>query len=82
MSLHDLKIEVLKEVSRKAYELQIKANLAQNDKMDIVDLLAAERAIHHEIKRLRKLIKRLEKAKSEADKLELEQRIYYELNWQ
>lgn len=82
MSSSDLKIEVLKEISRKAYELQIKANLAQNDKIEIADLLAAERSIHHEIKRLRKLIRRLEKAKKDADKLQLEQRIYYELNWQ
>lgn len=82
MDFKELKIEILKEISRKAYELQIKAGLAQNDKMNFKDLLVAERSIHHEIKRLRKLIKRLEKAGDEAERHSLEERIYYELNWQ
>lgn len=78
---NDLKIEILKEISRKAYELQIKAGLAQNDKIELKDLLAMERSIHHEIKRLRKLIRQMEKTKKSKNKAELEQRIYYELNW-
>jgi hypothetical protein len=78
----ELKIEILKEISRKAYELQIKANLAQNQKMDLEDILGIERSIHHEIKRLRKLIHALEKAKKKKERDELEQQIYYELNHQ
>jgi hypothetical protein len=78
----ELKHEILKEIERKAYELQIKAGLAQNDKIDLGELLAMERAIHHEIKRLRKLIRRLEKAEKENEKKDLEERIYFELNWQ
>lgn len=78
----ELKLEILREISRKAYELQIKAGLAQNDKMELTELLAMERALHHEIKRLRKLIRQIEKAKKEKERAELEERIYYELNWQ
>ena len=82
MQSPDLKNEILKEVARKAYELQIKAGLAQNQKVELSELLAMERAIHHEIKTLRKLLKRYEKAKKEEERSELEQRIYFELNWQ
>lgn len=80
MSSHDLKIEILREISRKAYELQIKANLAQNNKMELGELLAAERSIHHEIKRLRKLIRSLEKARDKQERENIEREIFAELN--
>lgn len=79
-SPEDLKIEILKEISRKAYELQIKANLAATQKMDFDELVAAERSIHHEIKRLRKLLRNLEKAKKKKERDDLEKLIYFELN--
>lgn len=78
----ELKVEILKEIARKAYELQIKAGLAQNGKMELDELLAAERSIHHEIKRLRKLIRQAEKETKKKKVEELEKQIYYELNWQ
>lgn len=77
---NDLKIEILREISRKAYELQIKANLAQNDKMDLPEIMAAERSIHHEIKRLRKLIQSLDRAKKKKDREDLVELITAELN--
>lgn len=80
MESEDLKVEILKEVARKAYELQIKANLAATRKMDFNELLAAERSIHHEIKRLRKLVRGLEKAKKRKEREDLEKLIYAELN--
>lgn len=80
MSSSDLKTQVLREVSRKAYELQIKANLAAVGKMDYAELLAAERSIHHEIKRLRKLLRNFEKAKKRKERDDLEKLIYFELN--
>lgn len=76
----DLKIETLKEISRKAYELQIKANLAQNYKMDLSEIMAAEKSIHHEIKRLRKLIQSLDGAKKKKDREDLVDLITAELN--
>jgi hypothetical protein len=76
----DLKIETLKEISRKAYELQIKANLAQNYKMDLSEIMAAEKSIHHEIKRLRKLIQSLDRAKKKKDREDLVDLITAELN--
>lgn len=76
----DLKIEILKEISRKAYELQIKANLAATRKMEFEELLAAERSIHHEIKRLRKLLGNLDKAKKKKEREDLKKLIYFELN--
>ena len=76
----ELKREIFKEIERKAYELQIKAGLAQNDKMDLVDLLSIEKALHHEIKRLRKLINRYTQAEKKKHKVELEALINAELN--
>lgn len=76
----ELKREILKEIERKAYELQIKAGLAQNDKMELPDLLAMERALHHEIKRLRKLIGRYAQAEKKKQREELEALINAELN--
>jgi len=78
----ELKVEILKEIARKAYELQIKAGLAQNGKMELSDLLAMERSLHHEIKRLRKLIKHIERETKKKKVEDLEKQIYYELNWQ
>lgn len=80
MQSPNLKNEILKEIARKAYELQIKANLAQNDKMDLPDIMLAERSIHHEIKRLRKLIQSLDKAKRKKNREELVELITAELN--
>jgi hypothetical protein len=77
---NNLKIEILKEISRKAYELQIKAGLAQNEKMDLDAILRAEKSLHHEIKRLRKLTRQLENTRKRKEIRELEQRIYAELN--
>lgn len=82
MSSKELKHDILKEISRKAYELQIKANLAQNDKMELEEIMASERSIHHEIKRLRKLVHSLEKARKKQERCALEEQIYYELNHQ
>ena len=82
MQSPDIKNEILKEIARKAYELQIKAGLAQNQKIDIDELLSMEKSLHHEIRRLRKLLKQLEKAKKTEERKRLEQQIYYELNWQ
>lgn len=82
MYSNELKIEILREISRKAYELQIKANLAQNEKMELEEIMAAERSIHHEIKRLRKLVHSLAKAKRKQERKDLEEQIYYELNHQ
>lgn len=76
----ELKLEILREIERKAYELQIKAGLAQNDKMELSDLLAMEKALHHEIKRLRKLISRYERAEKKRKRDELEALITAELN--
>jgi len=76
----ELKVEILKEISRKAYELQIKAGLAQNEKMDLDSILRAEKSLHHEIKRLRKLTRQLEKTRKRKEIRELEQLIYAELN--
>jgi TRAP-type uncharacterized transport system substrate-binding protein len=76
----DLKTEILKEISRKAYELQIKAGLAQNNKMDLDSILQIEKSLHHEIKRLSKLAHQLEKAQKRKEIQELEQLIYAELN--
>ena len=75
----ELKREILREIERKAYELQIKAGLAQNDKIEIEDLLHMEKALHHEIKRLRKLIRQYEQAKKKERRL-LEELITAELN--
>lgn len=82
MQISDLKNEILKEISRKAYELQIKANLAQNDKMELDEILSMERSIHHEIKRLRKLVHSLARAKKKREHEMLLEQIYYELNHQ
>jgi enoyl-[acyl-carrier-protein] reductase (NADH) len=76
----ELKHEILKEIARKAYELQIKANLAQNDKMELEEIMTAERSIHHEIKRLRKLVRSLANARKKELK-DLEEQIYRELNY-
>ena len=76
----ELKREILREIERKAYELQIKAGLAQNDKMDLAELLAMEKALHHEIKRLRKLIGRYAQAEKKKQREELEALINAELN--
>jgi len=80
MQSPDLKSEILKEIARKAYELQIKAGLAQNAKIGLPELLAMEKALHHEIKRLRKLIGRYEQAEKKKKLEELEQLISAELN--
>jgi hypothetical protein len=80
MQSPDLKNEILKEIARKAYELQIKAGLAQNAKIGLPELLAMEKALHHEIKRLRKLIGRYEQAEKKKKLEELEQLISAELN--
>ena len=76
----ELKHEVLREIERKAYELQIKAGLAQNDKISVPELLAMEKALHHEIKRLRKLIRQYEQAEKRKKRNELEALISAELN--
>ena len=81
MTSDELRAEILREISRKAYELQIKANLAQNGKLELSELLAAERSIHHEIKRLRKLVRSLEGAKKRREREELEALISAELNY-
>jgi len=81
MTSDELRTEILREISRKAYELQIKANLAQNGKLELSELLAAERSIHHEIKRLRKLVRSLEGAKKRREREELEALISAELNY-
>jgi hypothetical protein len=77
----ELKLEILREISRKAYELQIKAGLAQNNKMELTELLTMEKALHHEIKRLRKLIGRYEQAEKKRKMEELEALITAELNY-
>jgi len=82
MQQPDLKNEILTEIGRKAYELQIKAGLARNHKIELSDLLIAERLLHREIKRLQKLLKQFEKAKKKKEREDLERQIYYELNWQ
>lgn len=76
----DIKREILREIERKAYELQIKAGLAQNDKISLPDLLSMEKALHHEIKRLRKLIRQYEQAEKRKKRDELEALISAELN--
>jgi len=76
----ELKYDVLREIERKAYELQIKAGLAQNDKISVPELLAMEKALHHEIKRLRKLIRQYEQAEKRKKRDELEALISGELN--
>ena len=76
----ELKRDILREIERKAYELQIKAGLAQNEKIDLDDLLRMEKALHHEIKRLRKLIRRYEQADKRKKRDELEELITAELN--
>jgi hypothetical protein len=78
---NNLKIEILKEISRKAYELQIKAGLAQNEKMDLDAILQAEKSLHHEIKRLRKLIRQYETAEKRKKRAELETLIFAEINY-
>lgn len=76
----ELKRDILREIERKAYELQIKAGLAQNEKIEMEDLLRMEKALHHEIKRLRKLIRRYEQADKRKVRQELEELINAELN--
>lgn len=76
----DIKREILREIERKAYELQIKAGLAQNDKVTLPELLGMEKALHHEIKRLRKLIGQYERAEKKKKRDELEALISAELN--
>jgi len=76
----ELKYDVLREIERKAYELQIKAGLAQNNKISVPELLAMEKALHHEIKRLRKLIRQYEQAEKRKKRDELEALISGELN--
>lgn len=76
----ELKRDILREIERKAYELQIKAGLAQNQKIEMEDLLRMEKALHHEIKRLRKLIRRYEQADKRKKREELEALITAELN--
>lgn len=76
----ELKRDILREIERKAYELQIKAGLAQNEKIEMEDLLRMEKALHHEIKRLRKLIRRYEQADKRKKRDELEALITAELN--
>lgn len=76
----ELKRDILREIERKAYELQIKAGLAQNEKIEMDDLLRMEKALHHEIKRLRKLIRRYEQADKRRKREELEALITAELN--
>jgi len=80
MQSPDLKNEILKEIARKAYELQIKAGLAQNAKIGLPELLAMEKALHHEIKRLRKLIGQYEHAEKRKQRKDLEMLINAELN--
>jgi len=80
MQSPDLKNEILKEIARKAYELQIKAGLAQNAKISLPELLAMEKALHHEIKRLRKLIGQYEHAEKRKRREDLETLINAELN--
>jgi hypothetical protein len=82
MQQPDLKNEILTEIGRKAYELQIKTGLARNHKIELSDLLISERLLHREIKKLRKLLKQFEKAKKKKEREDLERQIYYELNWQ
>jgi len=76
----ELKHDILREIERKAYELQIKAGLAQNDKISVPELLAMEKALHHEIKRLRKLIRQYDQAEKRKRRDELEALISAELN--
>ncbi len=76
----ELKRDILREIERKAYELQIKAGLAQNEKIEMDDLLRMEKALHHEIKRLRKLIRKYEQADKRKERRELEELITAELN--
>jgi hypothetical protein len=80
MNENSLKAEILKEISRKAYELQIKSNLALNSKITLDDILILEKSIHHEIKKLRVLIHSLSKAKKKKDHEMLVEQIYHELN--
>lgn len=77
-----LRNEILKEISRKAYQLQIRAGLAQNAESSFVleDLLKTEKALHHEMKRLRKLIQKYEQAERKKQRKELEELIVAELN--
>lgn len=77
-----LESEILKEISRKAYQLQIRAGLAQNAGSSFVldDLLKTEKALHHEMKRLRKLIQKYEQAQKKRERKELEDLIVAELN--
>lgn len=76
-----LENQILKEISRKAYQLQICAGLAQNEGSSFVleDLLKTEKALHQEMKRLRKLIQKYEQAEIKKRK-ELEELITAELN--
>lgn len=78
-----LENQVLKEIARKAYQLQIRAGLAQNAGSSFVleDLLETEKALHQEMKRLRKLIQKYEQAERKKQKKELEELITAELNY-
>jgi DNA-binding transcriptional regulator YbjK len=77
-----LESQILKEISRKAYQLQISAGLAQNAGSSFIldDLLKTEKALHHEMKRLRKLIQKYEQAQRKKQQKELEELIIAELN--
>jgi len=79
MDKSELEREILKEISHKAYALQIKSLLGLNEKMDLTDIFEIERSLHHEIKRLRKHVREIEKAKKKERK-ELEDLIIAELN--
>jgi len=72
--------DLIQSLERKAYELQIKAGLAQNDKISVPELLAMEKALHHGIKRLRKLIRQYDQAEKRKVREELEELIVAELN--
>lgn len=76
-----LESQILKEISRKAYQLQISAGLAQNAGSSFIldDLLKTEKALHQEMKRLRKLVQKYEQAERKQQK-ELEELIIAELN--
>lgn len=78
-----LENQILKEISRKAYQLQIYAGLTQNTGNSIVleDLLKTEKDLHQEMKRLRKLIQRYEQAEKDKKRKELEELIIAELNY-
>jgi len=79
MDKSELEREILKEISHKAYMLQMKSLLGLNEKMDLSDIFEMERSLHHEIKRLRKHARAMEKAKKKERK-ELEDLIIAELN--